>query len=335
MEERAFFEHRYLVSASDCHQRLDSYLSLYSGLSRSQIQRLIQEGCVFVSGRPGKKDHKVKPGESVVLLLLPPEPSELRPEAIPLDILFEDSSLIVLNKEPGMVVHPSPGHSSGTLVHALLHHCPDLGGIRGPSRPGIVHRLDKDTSGLLVVAKTEAAHLFLSQQFKSRKVKKEYLSLVVGKVSPDRGEVEIPIGRSLKDRKRMGVRTAKARAAVTRYSVLERFSDFTLLKVQPETGRTHQIRVHLAQLGHPIWGDQVYGGRRKDFIGKEIRERIAVRRQMLHAWRLGFLHPASKELLHFEAPLPPDFERVLQALRSPSGQVHGNSRLEFPGFSRE
>ena len=328
--------YEFMVQAPDAGKRLDLFLA-GRGLdfSRSQIKKWGEEGGVTVNGHPAKAGYRLKTGEQVVLTPQEPAPLLLKPEPIPLEIVFEDPDLLVIDKPAGLVVHPAPGHYSGTLVQALLHLGQTLSTAGGAFRPGIVHRLDKDTSGLLVVAKTEAAHLFLSQQFKSRKVKKEYLSLVVGKVSPDRGEVEIPIGRSLKDRKRMGVRTAKARAAVTRYSVLERFSDFTLLKVQPETGRTHQIRVHLAQLGHPIWGDQVYGGRRKDFIGKEIRERIAVRRQMLHAWRLGFLHPASKELLHFEAPLPPDFERVLQALRSPSGQVHGNSRLEFPGFSRE
>jgi len=316
MEELASRERQYRVSASESGQRLDSYLSSQSGLSRSQIQKRIQERCVLVDGRPGEKDQRVKSGNLVLLLLPPPRSSELRPEEIPLRILFEDSSLIVLNKEPGMVVHPSPGHPSGTLVHALLHHCPHLEGIGGVGRPGIVHRLDKETSGLLVVAKTEAAHRFLSQQFKSRKVKKEYLALVVGRVSSRQGEVEVAIGRSLRDRKKMGVRTSRGRAALTRYFVLERFPQFTLLEVSPETGRTHQIRVHLAHLGHPILGDRVYGGKGGEALEREGGQKVRWERQMLHAWRIGFLHPLTGEPLSFEASLPLDFRQILEALRS-------------------
>jgi 23S rRNA pseudouridine1911/1915/1917 synthase len=237
-------------------------------------------------------------------------------EAIPLQILFEDDSIIVVNKEPGMVVHPAPGHSSGTLVHALLHHCPDLEGMGGPLRPGIVHRLDKDTSGVLIVAKTEEALHHLSQQFKSRKVKKQYLTLVSGRVDREQGEVEAPVGRLMEDRKKMGVRTRRGRAALTRYSVWERFSEFTLLRVFPETGRTHQIRVHLAHIGHPVWGDPVYGGRKKNLIFQKTGEEIIPKRQMLHAWRLGFVHPRSKEPMSLEAPLPADFQQILKALQS-------------------
>ncbi|MDH7499695.1 MAG: RluA family pseudouridine synthase [candidate division NC10 bacterium] len=316
MEESAAREGEYRVSASESGQRLDAYLSSRSGLSRSQIQRLIREGRVLVGGRPGEKSQRIHSGDRVRLSLPPPTPSELLPEEIPLQILFEDPSLIVLNKEPGMVVHPSPGHSSGTLVHALLHHCPQMKGIGGMGRPGIIHRLDKETSGLLIVAKTEAAHRFLSQQFKSRKVKKEYLALVVGRVAEDQGAVEVAIGRSLRDRKKMGVRTSRGRAALTRYRVLERLSQFTLLRVSPETGRTHQIRVHLAHLGHPILWDPLYGGKRRSVGKTEGGLRVEPERQMLHAWRIGFLHPSSEQPLSFEAPLPLDFLRVLEGLQS-------------------
>lgn len=320
MKDQEPREVRYVVSASDSQVRLDSYVSSLSSLSRSQVQRLIQEGLVRVDGRPGKKDQKVKLGGVVIVTLLPSEPSSLQPEALPLEILFEDDSIIVLNKEAGVVVHPAPGHPSGTLVHALLHHCPDMGAMGGVSRPGIVHRLDKDTSGLLVAAKEEGALLGLSRQFKSRKVKKQYLALVWGEVSKDQGEIEVPIGRDMRDRKKMGVRTGKARAAVTRYFVKERFPGFTWLEVAPETGRTHQIRVHMAYIGHPILGDPVYGGRRRSERSKRSGEDIVANRQMLHAWRLGFAHPKTGEFQVFEAPLPSDFQKILRILQSRKGE---------------
>jgi 23S rRNA pseudouridine1911/1915/1917 synthase len=316
MKEEEIREFHYVVSPSDAERRLDSYLSLASHLSRSQTQKLILEGRVRVDGKAGEKDHRVKAGEAVTLSLPAIQPSDLLGEAIPLQILFEDDSIIVVNKEPGIVVHPAPGHPSGTLVHALLHHCPDLGGIGGALRPGIVHRLDKDTSGVLIMAKTDEALHHLSQQFKSRKVRKRYLALVLGRVDKDQGEVEAPVGRLMGDRKKMGVRTQKGRAALTRYLVRERFPDFTLLEVTPETGRTHQIRVHLAHIGHPVWGDPVYGGRKKNLILQKTGEELIPRRQMLHAWRLGFAHPRSKEPMSMEAPLPADFQEVLKALQS-------------------
>jgi len=316
MKDQEPRELRYVVSAPDSHVRLDSYLSSLSTLSRSQVQRLIREGWVQVDGSPGKKDRKVKPGEVVTVTLLPSEPPPLQPEALPLKILFEDDSIIVLDKESGVVVHPAPGHPSGTLVHALLHHCPNMGAMEGVFRPGIVHRLDKDTSGLLVVAKEEGALMALSRQFKSRKVKKQYLALVWGEVCKDQGEIEVPIGRDMKDRKKMGVRTGKARAAMTRYFVRERFPGFTLLEVAPETGRTHQIRVHMAYIGHPILGDPVYGGRRSSARPKGWDENIVANRQMLHAWRLGFAHPRTGEYQVFEAPLPSDFQQILNTLQA-------------------
>ncbi len=323
MKDQEPRELRYVVSASDPHVRLDSYLSSLSSLSRSQAQRLIRDGWVKIDGSPGKKDQKVKPGHVVTVTLPPPAPPPLEPEALPLKVVFEDDSIIVLDKESGVVVHPAPGHPCGTLVHALLHHYPNMRSMGGILRPGIVHRLDKDTSGLLVVAKEEAALLAISRQFKSRKVKKQYLALAWGEVDKDRGEIEVPIGRDMKDRKKMGVRTGKARAALTRYLVRERFPGFTLLEVAPETGRTHQIRVHLAYIGHPILGDPVYGGRRSGARPKARDGNIVANRQMLHAWRLGFVHPRTGEYQAFEAPLPSDFQQILKTLQ---GQKRGDQK---------
>lgn len=333
MQEKGIRELRYLVSASDSHQRLDSYLSSLSSLSRSQVQKRIQAGLVQVDGRPGKKDQKVKPGEVVTVSLLPSEPPSLQPEALPLEILFEDDSIIVLNKEPGVVVHPAPGHPSKTLVHGLLHHCPDLEATGSIFRPGIVHRLDKDTSGLLVVAKEEGALLALSRQFKSRKVKKQYLALVRGEVSKDEGEIEVPIGRDMRDRKKMGVRTGKARAAMTRYFVKERFPGLTLLEVAPETGRTHQIRVHMAYIGHPILGDPVYTGGRRSERSQGSGEAIVANRQMLHAWRLGFAHPKTGEYQVFEAAPPSDFQEILKILKSRRGEDQNKRKKRKTGGS--
>lgn len=315
IQARCDRELRFCVSPSDANQRLDVYLSARSQISRSQVQRLIEEGRVLLEGKPWRKYQRVKPGEMAILSLPPPQPSDLSPEALPLHVLFEDEALIVLNKEPGMVVHPAPGHSSGTLVHALLHHCPDLGGIGGILRPGIVHRLDKDTSGLLVVAKTEESLRSLAEQFKSREVSKEYLALVLGEMRQDRGEVDVPIGRQEGDRKKMGVRTRKGRSAMTRYQVLERFPGLTLVLVMPHTGRTHQIRVHLSHIGHPILGDPIYGGRRGS-ISMETRKDLGAKRQMLHALRLDFNHPGSGERLGLKAPLPSDFRMILEAIGS-------------------
>lgn len=298
----------FIVTQAEAQQRLDVFLSGASGLSRARVQRLIEGGHVLVGGHPQKPRHRVTPGEHIQLHIPPARPLLLTPEAIPLDILHEDDDLIVLNKAPGMVVHPGPGRSTGTLVHALLAHCGTLTGIGGVERPGIVHRLDRDTSGLLVVAKTERAHLSLSRQFKARVVKKRYLALVHGEVRQDSGRIEAAIGRREHDRKRMGVRAWGGREARTLYHVLRRLPDMTALALDLETGRTHQIRVHLAHIGHPVIGDQVYGGRRE-------RRRVASNepradRQMLHAWHLAFRHPTTDAWVEFTAPLPEDFLRL-------------------------
>jgi 23S rRNA pseudouridine1911/1915/1917 synthase len=262
----------------------------------------------LVEGRHPKASGVVHPGQRISVTIPPPEPSALTPEPIPLDILHEDTDLLVLNKPAGLVVHPAPGHSRGTLVHALLHHCPDLLAIGQERRPGIIHRLDKETSGVMVVAKTDASMASLAGQFEGRKVKKTYLALVHGHVKLTEARIATEIGRHERDRKRMAVRTKKGRTAVTTYRVMKRFDGFTLLQVHPETGRTHQIRVHLSAMGHPIVGDKVYGGKQEGrFKVQSSRFRVKAERHLLHAWKLGLFHPRTNKWMEFEAPLPADF----------------------------
>ncbi len=298
----------FIVTRTDGGRRLDVFLSGASGLSRARIQRLIEGGHVLVGGHPQKPRHRVAAGERIQLQVPPPTPLLLTPEPIPLDILHEDQDLIVLNKPPGMVVHPGAGRSTGTLVQALLAHCGSLTGIGGVERPGIVHRLDRDTSGVLVVAKTEAAHRSLSRQFKARVVRKRYLALVHGEVRQESGRIEAAIGRREHDRKRMGVRARGGREARTVYHVLRRLPNMTLLTLDLETGRTHQIRVHLAHIGHSVIGDHVYGGRRER--RRAASDEPHADRQMLHAWHLAFHHPATGAWVAFTAPVPEDFLRL-------------------------
>ncbi len=295
----------FVVTAAQAGVRLDAWLARVSGLSRARVQRLIADGQVLVGGHPQKARHRVRPGERILLRIPPAAPLRLAPEAIPLDILHEDEDLIVLNKPPGLVVHPGAGRSTGTLVHALLAHCGTLPGIGGVERPGIVHRLDRDTSGVLVVAKTEAAHRSLSRQFKARLVRKRYVALVHGELTREAGRIEAPIGRREHDRRRMGVRLQGGREARTVYRVLRRLPGMTVLRLDLETGRTHQIRVHLAHIGHPVVGDRVYGGRRER--RRAASEAPRADRAMLHAWRLAFQHPRTGAWVEFTAPIPEDF----------------------------
>jgi 23S rRNA pseudouridine1911/1915/1917 synthase len=287
-------------------QRLDHFLAGQEPfLSRSQVQRLMDKGLVLVNARQARPSLRLRAGDLIRMTVPPPEEVALLPEAIPLDIIYEDEDLLVVNKPAGLVVHPAVGHHQGTLVNALLDHCPDLSGIGGYLRPGIVHRLDKDTSGLLLVSKSDLAHQGLSAGLKDRRIKRKYLALVCGEVRFEQGLIDAPLGRDPKDRKRIAV-VAGGRNARTHYRIKERFPGYTLLDVELETGRTHQIRVHLAYAGYPVAGDPVYGPRRNP---------LCLPGQALHAYRIAFTHPRTDAPLAFEAPLPTVFKEVLELLR--------------------
>lgn len=285
-------------------ERLDVFVARrLPELTRSRVRRLVDDGLVTVGGRLARKAGlALEGGERVLVKVPPPEPAALEPETIPLRVVHEDGDLLVIDKPAGLAVHPSPGHASHTLVNAVLAHCPDLSGIGGVGRPGIVHRLDKDTSGLIIVAKHDQAHLSLARQLKERRVEKTYLALVEGRVRPREGVIDAPIARHPRDRKKMAV-VDRGREARTRYRVLREVDGRSLLEVSPETGRTHQIRVHLAALGHPITGDQVYGPARAAG-GRRGARPGSLRRQFLHAQRLAFAHPATGERLELEARWP-------------------------------
>ena len=304
------------VAEADAGARLDAFLAArVEGVSRSTLKRVIEDGDVLVGGRAAKPSLKLKGGERVEVELPAPPPSEVEPEEIPLDILYEDGEVVVVNKPAGLVVHPAAGVHSGTLANALAFHFGQLAG-GGSLRPGIVHRLDRDTSGVIVVAKTVRAHEGLSEQFRERTVFKSYVALVHGVAREERGKIDLPIGRDPHNRTRMGV-VRGGRAALSLWRVRERFMRFTLLDVQIKTGRTHQIRVHLASIKHPVVGDETYGGGRdKTIADPGLRARVAaLGRQFLHAERLGFHHPVTTEWLAFTAPLPPALSEFLEALR--------------------
>ena len=290
-------------------ERLDAALArLVPTLSRSQVQRLIEQGAVTCGGRSVRKQEKLPAGSELVLTL--PEVREVPIEAqqIPLDVRYEDADVIVVNKPKGMVVHPAPGHADGTLVNALLAHCVDsLSGIGGEKRPGIVHRIDMDTSGLIIAAKNDAAHAALAAQLKDHSLARTYVCIVCGRVKDDSGTIDAPIGRHPTDRKKMAVTQKNSREAVTHWRVLERFAGYTLVECRLETGRTHQIRVHMAYRGHPILGDMVYGHKKPE-LGQSS--------QCLHAKELTFLHPRSGERVTVSCPLPEYFDALLQKLRA-------------------
>ncbi len=305
-----------LVFASDAHEqsvRLDQWLAgRVPEWSRTRIQALIREGCVEAEGRcDWRPRDRVIAGAEYRVRLPAAVPVETQPEDIPLDVLHEDSDLIVINKPPGLVVHPAPGHADGTLVNALLFQCRELPGIGGERRPGIIHRLDRDTSGVMVVAKNQSAMDSLAAQFQDRRVHKVYVAVVVGIPSPATGRIETLIGRSDTDRKKMSAIPVRGKTAITNYRLVEAFEGFALVRLQIETGRTHQIRVQMAHIGYPVAGDSVYGGSRK----RLWQEAGGCDRQMLHAETLSFIHPSSGERVEYTAPMPPDMLDFIDRLR--------------------
>ena len=295
-------------TADQSGERADAFLArTVEELTRSAAQRLLEEGAVTLQGRPLKKNYKTTPGDVLEVVLPDPEPVDVVPQNIPLDVVYEDSDVIVINKPVGMVVHPAPGHPDGTLVNALLHHCGDsLSGINGQLRPGIVHRIDRDTSGLIIAAKNDKAHLALAEQLQDHSLARVYEAIAVGGFREDGGTVNAPIARHPVDRKRMAIDPRNGRHAVTHWKVLERFSGYTHIQCRLETGRTHQIRVHMASISHPLLGDVVYGNK-KPYPG--------LAGQCLHARRLKFIHPSTGELVEVECPLPDWFENTLKKLR--------------------
>lgn len=325
---------RLLIDVGSAGTRLDLFLadhfkrakSSERGLSRSEIQRLIGEGQITLNGAKTKSSTRIRSNDQIDIRLLPPCDATLSSEALPLEILYEDADCIVINKAPGVTVHPAAGHWSGTLVNALLHHCPDLEGIGGVRRPGIVHRLDKDTSGVMIVAKNMLAYQGLVLQFKNRTVEKEYVALAWGKVMPDKGLIDRPIGRHRSDRKKMSSIhfSQRSRKALTEWTVVQRFAlagatsraALSLLRLRPHTGRTHQLRVHLADSGYPLVGDRVYGKQRKSAAQTHDPVLESFPRQALHAETLVVSHVRTGERTKFIAPLPDDFDQLLRHLRT-------------------
>jgi 23S rRNA pseudouridine1911/1915/1917 synthase len=319
------------VAPSDAGTRLDVVVATHvPSCSRAYASSLITEGKIQVHGISKKPGYRVKADDVFSIYIPPPRPIASLPEPMDIDICYEDGHLIVVNKPPGLVVHPAPGHYTGTLVNGLLHHCPDLKGIGGEIRPGIVHRLDKDTSGVLVVAKNASTLNHLAEQFKSRTIRKTYLAVVHGEMDGEQGHIALPIGRHPVARKRMAVMenshrhrrgAGKSREAETRWVVRERLTNATWLELHPKTGRTHQIRVHCAAMGHPIVGDALYGrsrmGKGSASSKEAIRHLRSVQRQMLHAWKLRFVHPVSGKTITFKAPIPDDMRALTDRLKNP------------------
>ena len=303
-------QNKYTVSEDDQNIRLDTYLSAATSMSRSYIQNLIKEKKVLINGKEAKTSTKLVPGHVVEVMALEPQALAIEPENIPIDILYEDDDIVVVNKQKGLVVHPAPGNYTGTLVNALLYHCKNLSGINGVIRPGIVHRIDKDTTGILVVAKNDNAHEHLAKQLADHSFIRSYRVLVFGNLKEDMFTIDQPIGRNPKDRKQMCVTLKNAKSAVTDVTVLDRFfhhgTSYTYIEARLKTGRTHQIRVHLAHAGHPVVGDVTYGYNKQPF---------KTHGQMLHAKELGFVHPNQK-YMHFTSDLPHYFQKILDVIES-------------------
>lgn len=302
MPENTVFE----IDEAYADERIDKAVAAVTEGSRSFIQKNIDDGNVLVNGKKVSKNYRCVIGDEISVSFCEPVLLDVRAENIPLDIRYEDDSLLVVNKKKGMVVHPAPGNYSGTLVNALMYHCGEsLSGINGVIRPGIVHRIDKDTSGLLIVAKNDVAHNFLAEQIKQHSFTREYRAVIIGHLKDSKGTVNAPIGRNPKDRKKMTVTDKNSKEAVTHYEVLEEFSGYSLIKLRLETGRTHQIRVHMAYLGHPVAGDEVYGGKRKE---------DGLSGQCLHAGLIGFIHPVTKEYIEISSEYPEYFENFLRRI---------------------
>jgi 23S rRNA pseudouridine1911/1915/1917 synthase len=312
-------------------ERIDRFLARQiENATRSKVQKAIEQGLVLVNSRPVKASHEVAPGDVIRCTLPQPPRVEALPEAIPLEVVYEDDDLIVVNKPAGMVTHPAYGNYRGTLVNALLHHCGELSTANDELRPGVVHRLDKDTSGLIVAAKNDIVHAALARQFSERTTEREYWAVVWGVFKQTRGTIEASLGRSKSDRKKIAV-TKEGKHAVTEYEVIESFPFLFLLRLRLRTGRTHQIRVHLAHIGHPVFGDPTYGGRRIAWGSADAKRKAEVqhlltvmRRQALHAKTLGFFHPTKKKFLKFDSELPADMQELLHLLKS-SPNDEGNS----------
>lgn len=298
----------YELTADESGERIDKFLSRnYENLSRSYIQKLLKDGNIIVNKLAVKANYKIASGDVIHIRIPESEPLDILPEDIPLDILYEDSDILIVNKPKGMVVHPSPGHYTHTLVNAVLYHCGgNLSGINGVIRPGIVHRIDMNTTGSLLICKNDRAHQILAEQLKEHSITRRYHAIVHGNIKEDSGTVDAPIGRHPADRKKMSTKSQHGRHAVTHYRVLERFGSYTYIECELETGRTHQIRVHMSSIGHPILGDDVYGPARCPF---------KLEGQTLHAKTLGIVHPSTKEYMEFDAPLPQYFQNLLTMLR--------------------
>ena len=298
----------YELTADESGERIDKFLSRnYENLSRSYIQKLLKDGNIIVNKLAVKANYKIASGDVIHIRIPESEPLDILPENIPLDILYEDSDILIVNKPKGMVVHPSPGHYTHTLVNAVLYHCGgNLSGINGVIRPGIVHRIDMNTTGSLLICKNDRAHQILAEQLKEHSITRRYHAIVHGNIKEDSGTVDAPIGRHPADRKKMSTKSQHGRHAVTHYRVLERFGSYTYIECELETGRTHQIRVHMSSIGHPILGDDVYGPARCPF---------KLEGQTLHAKTLGIIHPSTKKYMEFDAPLPQYFQNLLTMLR--------------------
>lgn len=304
-------QERIIITENEAGMRADVALAALLEITRSNMQRLLEEGRAVKGGKVLKSNYKVKLGDEVIVELPEPQPLDVQPENIPLDIIYEDEDVVVVNKARGMVVHPAAGNYTGTLVNALLYHCHNLSGINGVIRPGIVHRLDKDTSGIMICAKNDAAHLSLSEQIQNKTAQRTYLAVVRGNIKNDSGTIETQIARDKNDRKKMAVVTEGGRQAITEYEVMERFGKYTIVKCRLKTGRTHQIRVHMEYLGYPLVGDPKYSPMKTPF---------SINGQALHSLTLSFVHPRTHEQMSFEAPLPEDMKKIVTRLRL--GQFH-------------